>query len=71
MPWRSCSRANNSDLKAGLAELIANHFAKFRVQKAKFLAKPAGMKKILAAGSKKAGSVATKKMAEVKKKVGY
>jgi tryptophanyl-tRNA synthetase len=60
-----------SDLKTGLATLIANYFAKFRAQKAKLLAKPAAMKKILAAGSKKAGGVATKKMVEVKKKVGY
>lgn len=60
-----------SELKNSLAELIANHFAKFRVAKTKLLAKPAVMKKIVAAGSKKAGVVATKKMAEVKKKVGY
>ena len=60
-----------SDLKRGLAELIARHFEKFRAKKAALLAKPAVMKKILAAGSKKAGLVAAKKMAEVKKKVGY
>jgi len=60
-----------SDLKRELAELIAAHFAKFRTQKARLLAKPAGIKKILTAGSKKAGSVAAKKMIEVKKKVGY
>jgi tryptophanyl-tRNA synthetase len=60
-----------SDLKSSLAELIANHFAKFRAQKAKLIAKPTAIKKLLAAGSKKAGGVATKKMAEVKKKVGF
>jgi tryptophanyl-tRNA synthetase len=60
-----------SDLKRGLSELIANHFAKFRVAKTKLLAKPAAMKKIVATGSRKAGAVATKKMGEVKKKVGY
>ncbi len=60
-----------SDLKAKLAELIADHFAKFREKKAKLIAKPSAIKKILAAGSKKAGSVAGKKMAEVKKRVGY
>jgi tryptophanyl-tRNA synthetase len=60
-----------SDLKRGLAELIARHFEKFRAKKAALLAKPAAMRKILAAGSKKAGVVATKKMVEVKKKVGY
>ncbi len=60
-----------SDLKAELAELIAGHFAKFRAKKAALVAKPASIKKILVAGSKKAGAVADKKMAEVKKKVGY
>ncbi|MGD1003063.1 MAG: tryptophan--tRNA ligase [Minisyncoccia bacterium] len=60
-----------SDLKRGLAELIARHFEKFRAKKAALLAKPVAMRKILAAGSKKAGVVATKKMAEVKKRVGY
>jgi tryptophanyl-tRNA synthetase len=60
-----------SDLKGALAELISAHFAKFRAAKAKLLAKPAAIRKILATGSKKAGAVATKKMAEVKKKVGY
>ena len=60
-----------SDLKSGLAELIAQHFEKFRAKKTALLAKPAGMRKILASGSKKAGIIATKKMTEVKKKVGY
>ncbi|HUC01338.1 MAG TPA: tryptophan--tRNA ligase [Candidatus Paceibacterota bacterium] len=60
-----------SDLKASLAELIAGHFAEFRAKKAKLLAKPAAIRKIFAAGSKKAAVVADKKMAGVKKKVGY
>jgi tryptophanyl-tRNA synthetase len=60
-----------SDLKVSLAELIAGYFAPFRANKKKLLAKPAAMKKILAAGSKKAALVANKKMVEVKKKVGY
>jgi len=60
-----------SDLKAALATLIAEQFAAFRAKKAQLLAKPAAMKKILAVGSKKAAVVANKKMAEVKKKVGY
>ena len=60
-----------SELKAALSVLIAEHFAPFRAKKAKLLAKPSAIKKILAAGSKKAGAVAAKKMAEVKKKVGY
>jgi tryptophanyl-tRNA synthetase len=60
-----------SDLKSALAELIAEHFAQFRIAKKKLLATPATIKKILAEGSKKASAVANKKMAEVKKKVGY
>lgn len=60
-----------SDLKAALAELIAGHLAEFRAKKTRLLAKPAAIKKILAAGSKKATVVADRKMAEVKKKVGY
>ncbi len=60
-----------SDLKNELAELISEHFTDFRRKKAALLAKPALLKKILAAGSKRAGKVADKKMAEVKKKVGY
>jgi tryptophanyl-tRNA synthetase len=60
-----------SDLKAALAELIVGYFAPFRAKKTRLLAKPATMKKILAAGSKKAAAVAEKKMVEVKKKVGY
>jgi tryptophanyl-tRNA synthetase len=59
-----------SDLKAALADLIANHFAKFREKKKKLLAHPAAIKKILNAGSKKAARVAEKKMVEVQKKVG-
>jgi tryptophanyl-tRNA synthetase len=60
-----------SNLKAALAELIAAHFAPFRARKAKLLAKPTAMRKILATGSKKAGAIANKKMAVVKKIVGY
>jgi tryptophanyl-tRNA synthetase len=60
-----------SDLKNGLAELIARHFEKFRAKKAALLAKPTTIKKVLAAGSKKAAARANKKIAEAKKKVGY
>lgn len=59
-----------SDLKASLSDLIANHFSKFRERKKKLIAKPSDIKKILEAGSKKAGKIADKKMAEVRRKVG-
>ena len=59
-----------SELKASLADLIAEHFIKFRANKMKLMAKPAGIKKVLKDGSQKAGKVASKKMIDVKKKVG-
>ena len=59
-----------SDFKKALAELVANHFADFREKKAKLLAKPGGLVKILNAGSEKAAKVADAKITEVKKKVG-
>jgi tryptophanyl-tRNA synthetase len=60
-----------SVLKTRLTEVVIEYFTPFRATKKKLLAKPATMKKIVAAGSKKAGAVAAKKMLEVKKKVGY
>jgi tryptophanyl-tRNA synthetase len=60
-----------SVLKTRLAEVVIEYFAPFRAAKKKLLAKPAAIRKILADGSKRAGLVATKKMEEVKKKVGY
>jgi tryptophanyl-tRNA synthetase len=60
-----------SDLKRNLAELIAGNFEKFRIKKTALLTKPAKIRKILSMGSKEAMVVADKKMAEVKKKVGY
>ena len=59
-----------SDLKTELAGVISDHFAKFRDKKKKLMAKPKDIRKVLNAGSKKAGKVATKKMEEIKKKVG-
>lgn len=60
-----------SDLKAALAKLIAGHFSEFRRTKARLLAKPASIRKVLTKGSKKAAAVAERKMKEVKKRVGY
>jgi len=60
-----------SALKQRLTEVVAEHFAPFRAAKKKLLAKPSAIKKLLAAGSKKAGMIAAKKMTEVKRKVGY
>ncbi len=60
-----------SELKGALADLIAGHFAAFREKKKKLLANPRAITKVLADGSKKAGAIAAKKMADVKEKVGY
>ncbi len=59
-----------SELKTSLADLIAEHFIKFREKKIKLLAKPSGIKSVLRSGSKKAAKVAEKKIKEVQKKVG-
>jgi tryptophanyl-tRNA synthetase len=59
-----------SVLKQRLTEIIVDHFAPFRAAKKKLLARPAAIRNVLAAGSKKAGAVAAKKMTEVKKKIG-
>ena len=59
-----------SALKKRLTEVVADYFARFRADKKTFLAKPAGLIKILNAGSEQAAKVAEKKMKEVKKKIG-
>lgn len=61
---------NYGEFKSFVAEAVANYFAPFRAAKAKLMKNP---KKALAEftkGAKKATALATKKMKEVKKKVG-
>ncbi len=58
------------DLKAELARAIATHFADFRARRAELLAQPKKLQKILEAGAEKAGVVAQKTMADVRKLVG-
>jgi tryptophanyl-tRNA synthetase len=71
MAAKEFSGESYSVLKTRLTEVVVEHFAPFRAAKKELLAKPAAIRKILADGSKKAGTVAAKKMMEVKKKVGY
>ncbi len=71
MVVKEFSGENYSVLKQRLAEVVVEYFAPFRAAKKKLLAKPVAIRKILEAGSKKAGATASKKMLEVKKKVGY
>lgn len=59
-----------SELKETVANRIADHFAEFRIERKKLLAKPSAVKKVLAAGAKKMQKVARETMKEVRKKVG-
>lgn len=59
-----------ADFKKSLAEVVIKYFEPFRKEKMKLMAKPAAIKKIIAAGSKKAHAIAKKKMLEVKRKIG-
>lgn len=58
------------EFKKSLAETVADHFADFRKKKKALLAKPQSVVATLASGSKKASTVANKKISEVKKRVG-
>jgi tryptophanyl-tRNA synthetase len=71
MAAKEFSDESYSVLKTRLTEVVVEHFAPFRAAKKKLLAKPSAIRKIIADGSKKAGTIAAKKMVEVKKKVGY
>jgi tryptophanyl-tRNA synthetase len=59
-----------SALKKELAEVVANHFAEFRAEKKRLLAKPTSLIKILNEGSAKAAKIADAKMDEVREKIG-
>lgn len=58
------------ELKSLVAERIADHFADFRKKRAQLLKSPDKVRRILAAGAKKARPVAKAKMKEVRKKIG-
>ncbi|MEZ4180059.1 MAG: tryptophan--tRNA ligase [Candidatus Doudnabacteria bacterium] len=59
-----------SELKAELAEAIAEHFAEFRKKKKALLENEAKLAQILADGARKAREVASQTMHEVKQKTG-
>jgi tryptophanyl-tRNA synthetase len=59
-----------SALKAGLTELVINHFADFRKKKQALLDKPKALIATLKAGSEDASKVADKKIAAAKEKMG-
>lgn len=58
------------DLKVTLAGAIADYFAEFRKTRAKLLAKPEKLEKMLTSGAKRAKRVAEKTMEDVRKLVG-
>jgi len=58
------------EFKKSLTETISDYFADFRKKKKSLAAKPSTLKSVLSAGSKKASTKASAKIAEVKKKVG-
>lgn len=58
------------EFKSSLAEVITHYFADFRKRKAALLAKPQTLATILKKGSAATAKIASKKMLEVKKKIG-
>lgn len=58
------------EFKKSLAKLVATHFADFREKKKSLIAKPKELAQTLRRGSGQASLVASKKIAEVKKKIG-
>jgi tryptophanyl-tRNA synthetase len=59
-----------SELKAVLAQAIANHFSDFRKKKKALLAQPEHLTQVMAQGQKKAAAAARKTLMEVKTKIG-
>lgn len=64
------SGKNYSDFKNALAELTADYFSDFHKKKSESLKNKPKLSSVLAAGSKKSGVIAAKKIIEVKKKAG-
>lgn len=61
---------NNLKLKTDLATAISDHFTDFRAKRDEWLKNEKEIEKILEKGAQKARAVATKKMIEVRKKIG-
>lgn len=61
---------NYSTFKTAITELVSDYFADFRKKKQELKAKSSQLKATLLSGSQKAAVVASKKIAEVKEKVG-
>ncbi|MBI5732467.1 tryptophan--tRNA ligase [Candidatus Jorgensenbacteria bacterium] len=59
-----------AEFKKDLARVVVESLLPFQTNKKELMNKPGGIKKIFEAGSKKAASIANKKLIEVKKKIG-
>jgi tryptophanyl-tRNA synthetase len=62
--------AKYSEFKKKLGALVSGHFAEFREKKKAALATPKKLEAFLVSGSKKANIIATKKIEEIKQRVG-
>jgi tryptophanyl-tRNA synthetase len=60
-----------SELKDAIADHISAHFADFRTKRSALMKKPDHVKKVFAAGAKKARAVAQATMKDVRKKIGF
>lgn len=61
---------NYGELKHAVSDVVADHFRDFREKKAALLKSPEKILKTFSAGNKKAGAIATAKIAETKKLLG-
>ena len=67
---REAGTIRYADLKAGLAKVIAHHFAEYRQTRKKLEKKPEYILEILAKGKEQAKAIAAQTLAEVKQKIG-
>lgn len=67
---KKSSEMNYSEFKLGLANAISNYFEPYRLRKKILLKKPALIKSALKSGGAKANKIASKKLLEIKKRIG-
>lgn len=67
---QSFAKSSYSDFKSSLADLVVSHFSGFRTKKKSLLTEPQTLVATLLSGSKAASKIASKKMEEVKEKIG-
>ena len=67
---RGFSGMNYGETKHSISDYVSDYFSSFRKKKTALLKNPAGLKKILQLGSGRAAKIASKKLLEIKNKVG-